>query len=244
MVAIGKLAGVVGLVAVLAAPAFAQAGAPQASIGRDFDGVWTNASSTHLERPASFKQLVVPKAEADAMRTSALSRAKSANAPSDPDAGAFTDNNSRAGYNSFWTDPGFGLATIRGEARSSYVTDPADGRIPFRDRAKSLAQTIREGIEYQSGNGAYEGPEVLPLRERCLIAQSDGGGPVMLNGLYNNNYEFHLTPAYLVIEVEMVHDARIIPIYASAEKARASHKPAVIKPWLGTRLRGGKATRS
>ena len=39
----------------------------------------------------------------------------------------------------------------------------------------------------------YAGPEDLPLRERCLIAQSDGGGPVMLNGLYNNNYEFHLT---------------------------------------------------
>jgi hypothetical protein len=31
----------------------------------------------------------------------------------------------------------------------------------------------------------------------------------------------------------MVHDARIIPIYGSAEQARASHKPAAIKPWLG-----------
>ena len=36
-----------------------------------------------------------------------------------------------------------------------------------------------------------------------------------------------------MILVEMVHDARIIPIYASAEQARAAHKPAVIKPWLG-----------
>jgi len=33
--------------------------------------------------------------------------------------------------------------------------------------------------------------------------------------------------------VEMVHDARIYPIYASAEKARGLHKPAAIKPWLG-----------
>ncbi len=228
-----RVASVAAIVAVLTSPAFAQASAPQASIGRDFDGVWTNASSTHLERPSNFKQLVIPTADADAMRTDALSRAKAANAPSDPDAGAPTDNNSRAGYNSFWTDPGFGLATIRGEARSSYIVEPVDGRIPFRDRAKSLAQPIREGIEYQSGNGAYEGPEVLPLRERCLIAQSDGGGPVMLNGLYNNNYEFHLTSNYLVIEVEMVHDARIVPIFASADVARASHKPSVIKPWLG-----------
>ena len=33
--------------------------------------------------------------------------------------------------------------------------------------------------------------------------------------------------------VEMVHDARIIPIFASAEQARTGHKPSVIKPWLG-----------
>lgn len=217
------------LVAGLAAPAMAQASGGRPSL----DGVWTNASSTRLERPQNFTQLVVPKADAEAMTNAAIARAKAANAPTDPNSGAFKDANSQAGYNSFWTDPGVSLASIRGEARSSYIVDPADGKIPFRDRAKSLALPIREGVEYRSGKGAYEGPEDLPLRERCLIAQSDGGGPVMLNGLYNNNYEFHLTSDHLVIMVEMVHDARIIPIYASAESARAAHKPAAIKPWLG-----------
>ncbi len=217
------------LLASLAGPALAQSSGTRPG----FDGVWTNASSTRLERPQNFSGLVVSKGEADAMETAALARAKAANAPTDPNAGAFKDANSQAGYNSFWTDPGVSLASIRGEARSSYIVDPADGKIPFRDRAKSLALPIREGVEYRSGKGAYEGPEDLPLRERCLIAQSDGGGPVMLNGLYNNNYEFHLTSDYLVIMVEMVHDARIIPIYASAEAARAAHKPAAIKPWLG-----------
>ncbi len=217
------------LVAALVSPAMAQAAGERPS----FDGVWTNASATKLERPQTFKQLVVPKAEADAIEQRAIAGAKAAGAPSDLSAGAFKDNNSQAGYNAFWTDPGFGLARVRGEARSSYLTDPEDGRLPFRDRARSLALPIREGAEYRSGNGAYEGPEDLPLRERCLIAQSDGGGPVMLNGLYNNNYGFHLTADHLVIEVEMVHDARIIPILASAEQARAAHKPAVIQPWLG-----------
>jgi hypothetical protein len=217
------------LAAVLVSPAFAQSPANRPS----FDGVWTNASSTRLERPQTFKQLVVPTTEADAMEKAAVEGAKRANAPSDLSKGAFKDSNSQAGYNSFWTDPGVSLMKVRGEARSSYITVPDTGRIPFKDRAKSLALPIREGVEYRSGKGAYEGPEDLPLRERCLIAQSDGGGPVMLNGLYNNNYEFHLTADHLVIEVEMVHDARIVPIYASAEKARAAHKPAVIKPWLG-----------
>ncbi len=228
MATFGKPLALAALAAVLAAPAFAQSsGKPS------FDGVWTNASSTKLERSPSMRELVIPKEQAQAMEQAALAGAKRANAPSDLSTGAFKDSNSGAGYNSFWTDPGFSPATVRGEARSSYITDPADGRLPFRDRAKSLVLPIREGVEYRSGKGAYEGPEDLPLRERCLIAQSDGGGPVMLNGLYNNNYEFHLTSDYLVIEVEMVHDARIIPIYASAEKARAAHKPSAIKPWLG-----------
>lgn len=218
------------LIAALATPALAQTGGASRP---DFDGVWTNGSSTRLERPQNVKDLVIPAAEADAMKQAALDRVEAANAPSDLSAGAFKDANSQAGYNAFWTDPGIGPAKVRGEARSSYIVEPADGRIPFRNRAKSLELPIREGIEYRSGEGEYAGPEDLPLRERCLIAQSDGGGPVMLNGLYNNNYGFHLTADHLVIVVEMVHDARIIPIYASAEKARASHKPAVIKPWLG-----------
>lgn len=225
------------LAAVLASPAMAQAGEAGAtadkSLARNFDGVWTNASGTRLERAANFTALVVSPEQAESIKKAAVDGRMLANAPSDLSAGAFKDANSQAGYNAFWTDPGLGLMTVRGEARSSHIVSTADGRMPFKDRTKSLALPIREGIEYRSGKGAYEGPEDLPLRERCLIAQSDGGGPVMLNGLYNNNYGFHLTKDYLVIEVEMVHDARIIPIYASAEKAKASHKPAVIKPWLG-----------
>jgi hypothetical protein len=220
------------LAAGLASPAMAQSSEAAAS-KPSFDGVWTNGTATRLERPQNFTQLVVPAEQAEALRKASLTSRAAANAPSDLSAGAFKDSNSAAGYNSFWTDPGIGLATVRGEARSSYIISPEDGRIPFRDRAVSLKEPIREGVEYRSGKGAYEGPEDLPLRERCLIAQSDGGGPVMLNGLYNNNYGFRLTDDYLVIEVEMVHDARIIPIHASAEKARASHKPAVIQPWLG-----------
>jgi hypothetical protein len=228
-----KTVGLAALALTLAAPAVAQS-MPAAEAGRrDLNGVWSNASSTRLERPASFRQLAVPKAEADALVKSALERNAEANAKSDLSEGAFKDNNSVAGYNAFWTDPGIGLMTVRGEARSSFITEPADGRIPFLDRARSLALPIREGVEYRSGKGEYPGPEDLPLRERCLIAQSDGGGPVMLSGLYNNNYEFHLTGDHLVIMVEMVHDARIIPIYGSAEVAKASHKPAVITPWLG-----------
>ncbi len=102
------------------------------------------------------KQLVIPAADAEAMEKNALAGAKRANAPSDLTAGAFKDANSGAGYNSFWTDPGFSPMKVRGEARSSYITEPDDGRVPFINRAKSLAETMREGAEYRSGKGAYE----------------------------------------------------------------------------------------
>ena len=229
------------LAVLLAGPAFAQSqgqasqpqpAAPKA-LARNFEGVWTNATVTQLERPATFSQLVVPKAQAEAVDKATAARREAASGRSDLGQGAFKDENATAGYNSFWIDSGDGLMRVRGQARSSFITSPADGKMPFRDRQKSLALMIRDGVEYRSGKGAYTDPEDLPIRERCLIAQSDAGGPVMLNAIYNNNYSFFVTPGYFVIDLEMNHDVRIAPIFASAEKARASHQPAAIRPWLG-----------
>ncbi|MBS0361795.1 MAG: hypothetical protein JSR98_10470 [Proteobacteria bacterium] len=230
----GSISAAAMLAVLVAAPAFAQPqpAAPKA-LARNFDGVWTNATVTRLERPANFSQLVVPKDEAEAVAKATKARNAAANSASDLSKGNFKDENATAGYNSFWIDSGEGLMRVRGEARSSFITSPADGKMPFRNRAKSLALMNRDGVEYQSGRGAYTDPEDLPLRERCLIAQSDAGGPVMLNAIYNNNYSFMVTPGYFVIDLEMNHDVRVAPIFASANEARAHHAPAAIRPWLG-----------
>ena len=225
----------VALAIALAGPALAQSPpkAPAAALARDFGGVWTNATVTRLERPANFSTLVVPKEQAEAVAKATKARVAQANGQSDLCEGNFKDENATAGYNSFWIDSGDGLMRVRGEARSSFITSTPDGRMPFKNRAKSLALMNRDGVEYQSGRGAYTDPEDLPLRERCLIAQSDAGGPVMLNAIYNNNYSFMVTPGYFVIDLEMNHDVRVAPIFASAKEARAHHQPAVIRPWLG-----------
>ena len=44
----------------------------------------------------------------------------------------------------------------------------------------------------------------------------------MLNPMYNNNYQIVQTPDALLILVEMVHDARIIPISKDKATAQAS----------------------
>jgi hypothetical protein len=237
----GAISAAAMLAVLLAGPAFAQSqsqasasqpAAPKA-LARNFKGVWTNATVTRLERPASFSQLVVSKEQADAVAKATSARLAAANRRSDLSKGAFKDEDATAGYNSYWIDSGDGLMRVRGQARSSFITSPADGKMPFRNRAKSLALMNRDGVEYQSGHGAYTDPEDLPLRERCLISQSDAGGPVMLNAIYNNNYAFFVTPGYFVIDLEMNHDVRVAPIYDTAAEARAHHGPATIRPWLG-----------
>ena len=55
----------------------------------------------------------------------------------------------------------------------------------------------------------------------------------MMGTLYNSTYQFVQTDDYVLVSVEMVHDARIIPTFDSAEEARANRRPSVLKPWLG-----------
>jgi hypothetical protein len=50
---------------------------------------------------------------------------------------------------------------------------------------------------------------------------------------YNDNYRIVQSPTHVIINVEMVHDTRIIPLYPSAEAARAARTPDAIKFWLG-----------
>ena len=55
----------------------------------------------------------------------------------------------------------------------------------------------------------------------------------MMGALYNNTYQFVQTENYVMILVEMVHDARIIPIFDSPEQARAHRRPVVLEQWFG-----------
>jgi hypothetical protein len=79
---------------------------------------------------------------------------------------------------------------------------------------------------------AYLGPESRGTGERCVV-MGNAGGPVMLNGLYNNNFQVVQTPDHVLIDVEMIHDARIIPVAASKAEALALHRPAAMETWLG-----------
>jgi hypothetical protein len=215
----------------LAMPAAAQTpyASPRTPEGKpDLQGVWSNQSLTNLSRSPNMK-LVVTKDEATELvkNNPWILLAQSEEGASDLSDGLLEDKNNDRGYNTFWIDPGIEFATVKGEIRTSWIVDPPDGRVPV----SPAGQEARRNAGAQKRATMYEGPETLPIAERCLIGFTGAGGPGMLNTIYNNNYQIVQTPDHVIIVVEMVHDARVIPIARS--KAEAKHKPAAIKPWLG-----------
>lgn len=206
----------------------------------ELSGVWTNASRTGLTRPRGLEQLVVSSEEAGQivarMAIAGISIENQEAGPAiDPETGAPPvggDDFGLRGYNLFWTDPGSTLALVKGEFRTSFIVNPENGQIPRLANPKVDIQR-NFGARYLTGVGDTSGPEAIPIAERCLIGFGNTAGPGMMGTLYNSTYQFVQTDDYVMILVEMVHDARIIPTFDTAQEARASHRPDVMNAWLG-----------
>ena len=206
----------------------------------DLSGIWSNASRTSLSRPGK-TELIVSAEQARAivenLSIAGISRENIESGPAiDPETGAppagATDFGLR-GYNLFWTDPGSTLARVNGEYRTSYIIDPSDGSIPFLETPKYVLKRPQFGARYLTGVADASGPEAIPIAERCLIGFGNTAGPGMMGTLYNSSYQFVQTEDYLMIMVEMVHDARIIPLFDSADEALKNHRPPILNQWLG-----------
>ena len=196
---------------------------PRTQSGKpDLQGYWSNASLTQLQRNANYENLVIPASEIED-----FTRNNHQNVRQATDDGLVqgelldgSDLGKGRGYNAFWVDPGTRYGIVKGEARTSWIVEPEDGRIPFSDAGNDLRRVNRAKF---SGN---DGPEGRALGERCIIGFGSTGGPPMNNVLYNNMYQIVQTDDYVMILVEMVNDARIIPI-------SDEHRPAEHKRWLG-----------
>lgn len=187
---------------------------PRLPDGRpDFQGVWTNATITPLERPRDLSGKAFF-TEEEAAEYEGLARARNDAdvRSSDPQADLST------GYNDFWWDRG---TTVVSTLRTSLIVDPPDGRIPSltpeaqrRSAARREAQSLLR-----------DGPESFSLADRCIYRPNNG--PPMLPGPYNNNYQIVQTPGHLVILIEMIHDARIVPIEGGPQL------PSDLGQWMG-----------
>jgi len=193
-----QLAALVGAAAVAIA---AQATSPRSFGERDLQGIWTNATVTPLERPAEFAgKEFLTEAEAAAFEKRARDRNDADRREGDAEADLAT------GYNDLFWERGRSVVSTR---RTSLVVDPPDGRIPpLTPEAQAKAAARAEARRLRPADG----PEDRSLDDRCIVRGTSG--PPMLPAGYSNNYQIVQSADSVAILVEMIHDARIIPIDA------------------------------
>lgn len=222
------IAATVAAASLLAAPAcYGQAAPdykpPHTTWGApDLGGFWSNTSLTAMQRPAGAEKLVLNEDEAEKLTRhnvySGAQREEAGASKVDEESSRklLSDGNASRAYNRFWMDPGTSYAKVKGEYRSSWITYPADGRIPYSDA----------GIKANTRSNTFDDFEIRPLSERCIMSFTGGAGPVMNNGMYNNTYQIVQTPGAVMILTEMIHDVRVIPI-------GGKHGPTSIPKWGG-----------
>lgn len=189
----------------------------------DLQGVWTNQTATPMERASALgTRRAFTDAEAEAISRAAIAAVEADARPSDPDKEieAAASLPPVGNYNLFWTDRGMSVAQIDGEYRTSMIIEPLNGRVPpLTDAA------LKRMVATKIGR-SNDGPEGRALGERCLLSFGYASGPPMLPVMYNSYYQIVQSPGYVMILVEMVHDARIIRI---GDK----HLPGSVRKWMG-----------
>ncbi len=138
------------------------------------------------------------------------------------------------GYNWFWIDRGTDAFGVDGQFPTSIIIDPPNGRMPTLtpaavSKAASPLASFRanDGTAWWldiEGPGPYDGPESLPMRERCMLGFT--GATPTLPSVYNNFKRIIQTEDHVMILIEMVHDARIV-------RMNSEHPGSAVKNWLG-----------
>jgi hypothetical protein len=239
-----------------AAKPTAKAVGPRTADGTpDFTGTYDLATMTPVERPNGVTSLGLSDKEAHALEAYERARQQKNDAPLDPNRGAPPVGGERTqpksylefleqagggavgGYNNFWLQGGDTVISVDGQKRSSLVIDPEDGKVPRMkpEAQKRNAAFLAGAAAPDAGEsaaagppGAFDGPELRPLAERCLLGfGSTSGPPALPNYFYNNLHQIVQTKDSIMILTEMVHDARVVRMNAK------EHLPSNIRKWMG-----------
>lgn len=170
----------------------------------DMQGVWVHGTSTPFERAPELgvKATYTEDELRDAQRQAAERRALAAKTPRPGDVG---------GDNEAFVDSGYPWQATR---QTSLVVEPPDGRLPIRPDA------LKRAAFHNENRDDYE---TMSPWDRCITRSPT----LMLPAGYNNGTRIIQTHSHVVIESEMIHEARIVPTDGSPH--RASH----LRTWTG-----------
>ncbi|MCY3842004.1 MAG: hypothetical protein OXH69_00530 [Acidobacteria bacterium] len=187
------------LLVVPAAAAQETASTPRTPWGHpDLQGAWTNTTTTPLERPDDLegREFLTQEEWAERNPGSGISAY---------DAGA---------YNDYWLEKG------ELSMRTSLVVDPPDGKLPALIPAEEERVNARRAAAAAGGGPASV--HFFNAYDRCITRGLPGA---MMPGFYNHNYHIVQTPDHVAILVEMVHEARIVPLDGTPVSG--------VRQWLG-----------
>jgi hypothetical protein len=187
----------------------------------DFQGSWSTATLTPLERPAQFagKEFFTEQEAVEyAKRT--LEQVNSDRR----DGGAEADLSRN--YNEFWRDRGSSVVVTR---RTSLIVDPPDGKVPpLTPEAQRKRAAMEAGVgepktvSTSRPQRLPNGPEDMPLRIRCVSRDLP-----MIPTPNNNFLQIVQSAGYVAILQEMMHEVRIIPL------DRKAHVDPRIRGYMG-----------
>ena len=186
----------------------------------DLQGVWNDATSTPLQRPSNVGEKDILTDEEAASFQAELANDLTRDRR---DGGNEVDVN-RA-YNDHWMDSR--RLKITADRRTSLVVDPPDGRIPPRvplppEREKIRAERAAANNRFNAGLPENYTDFSLPVQ--CIIRTDS---PPYLPTIYNNDFHIFQSPGFVVINPEMIHSARIIPVDGTPHLGKNLHQ------WLG-----------
>lgn len=107
--------------------------------------------------------------------------------------------------------------------QTSLIVDPPNGRLPpLTEYGEQLRLTMRSS--YDPNQTVFDTIGDFSAWDRCITR----GMPVsMMPRNYNNGIRIFQAPGYVVLSLEMAHEARVIPTNGLAPL------PAEIKQWMG-----------
>jgi hypothetical protein len=123
------------------------------------------------------------------------------------------DNKLGAGH---WFEGGVPLR------QTSLIVEPKNGRLPpLTEKGKQLAATMKSSWTQT----VFETPDDFNSLDRCITR---GLPASMIPFPYNNGVRIFQSPGYVVIQLEIVHETRIIPLGGSPSLPDSMHT------WLGS----------